>query len=70
MGWCSGTIVFDNVCHGLLDEKADKKQVLTALVETLKEMDWDCEYDSEYIDHPLVREVFIECGIIDPDEEE
>ena len=30
------------------------------MINTLQNMDWDCERDSAYWDHPLVKEVFHE----------
>lgn len=61
MGWCSGTIVFDKVCDLLLsDEKIDKKEFLDSLICELWDLEWDCEQESEYWDHPLVQEVFKE----------
>jgi hypothetical protein len=63
MGWCSATLIFDNVCDGLLaDKPADKKAVIKALVVAPEDGDWDCQQDSAYWDHPLVREVMRECG--------
>lgn len=61
MGWCSATYIFDNVAKALLsDEPVDKKETLMKLAETLREQDWDCESDSDYWDHPVVREIFME----------
>jgi hypothetical protein len=63
-------MIFDDVVHGLLDENADKREVISRLIDTLEEMDWDCQMDSAYVDHPMVRELFIEHGIIDPGDDE
>ncbi len=61
MGWCSGTQVFDPICTVLLsDEPIDKKAVLRHVIESLEDNDWDCQSDSAYYDHPLVREVMRE----------
>ena len=63
MGWCSGTRIFDDVVGVLLDDKkktVNKKEVITTLVRALEDHDWDCQYDSEYIDDPMVQEVFKE----------
>ena len=61
MGWCSATEIFDVVAGSLLDDgKTDKKEVLTKLIAALWDGDWDCERDSRYWDHPLVREIFKE----------
>jgi hypothetical protein len=64
MGWCSGTEVFDAVLNEILDVKElsdkRKKKIIEVLVDVLKDQDWDCEPDSEYWDHPLVRSVFMD----------
>lgn len=64
MGWCSATPIFDAICEAILNEKADKKELLKITIEALQDGDWDCERDSKYIDHPLVREAFTD---LDPD---
>ncbi len=65
MGWCSGTRIFDDIVEALLyPENVEPKEILKRLITTLWEADWDCEFDSSYITHPLVKEVFIE---LDPD---
>ena len=65
MGWCSATQIFDDVCDAIFNEKADKEKILDRLIGTLQDMDWDCEMDSAYVDHPVVRKLFIEHGIIE-----
>jgi len=61
MGWCSGTVVFDAVCDALLSEEApDKKYAIKALIAALTDNEWDCEPESEYWNHPLVKECFCE----------
>lgn len=60
MGWCSGTEIFDVVVKAILDEKADKKQAITQLIDTLEGMGWYCQYESDYIQHPLIKEIFLE----------
>ena len=65
MGWCSATMIFDDVCDAIFNEKADKEKILDRLIGTLHDMDWDCEMDSAYVDHPVVRKLFIERGIIE-----
>lgn len=68
MGWCSGTEIFDTIVGALVDNKpVDKKEVIKELITALENADWDCQCDSEYIQHPLVKEAFIE---LDPDWEE
>jgi hypothetical protein len=65
MGWCSGTIVFDGIVEALLyPGRVDHKEVIKKLITSLWELDWDCEFDSKYITHPLVKEAFIE---LDPE---
>ena len=61
MGWCSATEFFDNVAEQLLDkDEIAVEEVLMVLAETLRDMDWDCENDSYYWDHPTVQEIFRE----------
>lgn len=61
MGWCSATVIFDGVCDALLaDEKPDLKSTLRALIAALEDGDWDCQSDSEYWNHPMVREIMKE----------
>lgn len=61
MGWCSGTYIFDMVAESLLsDNPVDKKEVLTRLANALEDQDWDCHGESQYWDHPLVKEIFVE----------
>lgn len=61
MGWCSATRIFDPIVGALLDDKpVDKKALIKMLAEELENGDWDCQMDSNYWDHPLVREVFKE----------
>lgn len=62
MGWCSGTEIFDAVASALLDQEKtpDKRAILSGLIDDLENMDWDCQSDSDYYDHPLVQELFRE----------
>lgn len=62
MGWCSGTVVFDAAVEAILDPNADKKYAIKALIESLEDLDWDCQCESDYWEHPLVKECFIELG--------
>lgn len=65
MGWCSGTEIFDKVVKAILEpKKIDKKEVIKEIITAFEDRDWDCQADSEYINHPLVKEAFIE---LDPD---
>lgn len=60
MGWCSGTDVFDAVVKVVLDEKKPltPERVVETLILALQDMDWDCESDSDYWNHPMVRKAF------------
>lgn len=60
MGWCSGTEIFDRVVEILLEPHLDKKKIIKELLDVLEDQDWDCQQDSLYWDHPLVRKVFEE----------
>ena len=60
MGWCSATVIFDNVCDALLaegDKKPTPEEAIRALAAALEDGDWDCQRDSTYWDHPVVRKV-------------
>ena len=61
MGWCSGTNIFDPVVKTILHEQVDdlvKIKIIKSLVQSLQDSDWDCESDSDYWKHPLVRTAF------------
>ena len=67
MGWCSGTDIFDSVVKELVElhdaqilNNDEFVTVVTSLTEALYDKDWDCEADSDYWSHPLVRQVFKE----------
>ncbi len=61
MGWCSGTEIFDAVAKVLLDDKpVDKKATLIAVIDALEDGDWDCQSESEFWEHPIVREIMQE----------
>lgn len=62
MGWCSsGTDIFDKVTRFVLESKTltedDKGALLRVLIMALYDADWDCESDSRYFKHPLVRKI-------------
>ena len=67
MGWCSATEIFDAVAGALLNEgpKKSPEEILKFLAEVLQDNDWDCELDSEYSNHPVVRKIFIELGVVE-----
>lgn len=58
MGWCSGTQVFDGVAEELLANPSIPNDVvvnvLLGVKEVLNDMDWDCEGDSAYWEHPFI----------------
>lgn len=62
MGWGSATQIFDSVAAALLDEesKHDVHSVLKELVIALEDSDWDCQYDSDYYNHPIVKSIMKE----------
>ena len=62
MGWCSGTKLFDIIVESLIDKKRTKtpKEVIKILTEVMEDMDWDCQQDSRYWNHPLIQDVFKE----------
>lgn len=56
MGWCSGTELFDKCVKAVLGETpVDKKQLVKDLIDAFEDMDWDCQSESDYIDHPIVN---------------
>ena len=59
MGWCSATLIFDAVAEGLLEKepKRTPKEILKFLFQTLGDMDWDCQEDSKYWNHPIIQEI-------------
>jgi hypothetical protein len=61
MGWCSGTCVFYPVIKAVLEQDAPKEQkidVIKSLIIALQDADWDCETDTDYWKHQLVRRAF------------
>ena len=62
MGWCSGTELFDSICECIFEEtkSEDKKKLIKTIIDKFWNMDWDCEYDSAYFNHPIVKQAFIE----------
>lgn len=57
MGWCSGTEIFDVVAEAVLED-LPKEEVLGRLIDILEDHDWDCQCDSEFWTHPVVRKLF------------
>lgn len=63
MGWCSGTEIFDNVAKFVLStDKPDQEkiEILRVLAEAMENQDWDCQDDSDYRTHPIIKQVFRE----------
>lgn len=61
MGFSSGVVIFDSVCDVVLNQEVlDKKQIIKTLSKVLFEQDWDTETDSKYLNHPLIKEIFLE----------
>jgi hypothetical protein len=60
MGWCSGTEIFDAVVEDLLNPDLSKEDIIYNLILTLEGRDWDCQMESEYYDHPIVKKLFEE----------
>jgi hypothetical protein len=65
MGWCGGTEIFDEVVGYALQAMPTAKQfeifgLIKATILVLEDKDWDCQCDSMYYDHPLVRKAFQE----------
>lgn len=69
MGWASGGQHFHAVAGPLLgmDIKSEyKRDILSALISSLQDGDWDCEGEAleEYEEYPEVVEAFRENGVI------
>jgi hypothetical protein len=63
MGWCSGTPIFDAVAKFVIESSQPeqaKVDVLKTLAEAMENEDWDCQDDSDYRDHPIVKRVLHE----------
>lgn len=63
MGFCSGTQVFDPVVKFVLDSNQSEREkidVIKVLIVALEDMDWDCQFDSAYIDNEIVDKAFVE----------
>jgi hypothetical protein len=48
--------------ENILSDKPDDsiKETIKRLIESLEDGDWDCQQDSAYYDHPIVRKAFME----------
>lgn len=63
MGWCSATDIFDAVAEFVLSTdkpEQDQVDVLKVLADALEDQDWDCQDDSDYREHPIVKRVMRE----------
>jgi hypothetical protein len=77
MGFCSGTRIFDDVMKVIRDpdelELSDGQEytLIYVLMKSLEDIDWDCQWDSAYIDDPVVMRVMRALGhqVDDEDEE-
>jgi hypothetical protein len=68
MGWGSAGNIFNPVARALVDAgvpEERQEEVLTKVIRTLQEQDWDTEYDSlqDFRDQPGVVKAFANCGI-------
>jgi hypothetical protein len=61
MGWCSATVIFDQIAKVVLsDQPIDKRAVLKTVIKAFEDGDWDCQQDSDYWDDPIVQSVMRE----------
>lgn len=63
MGWCSGTPIFDKVFAFALASNMDEDTqfaLLKTVAEAMEDLDWDCQWDSDYRSHPLFDRVMVE----------
>lgn len=59
MGWCSGTEIFDVVAKHVTKKHLNRDALLEELIGVMWDHDWDCECESEYVNHPLIRKAFL-----------
>lgn len=67
MGWCSGTDIFDGVSPVVLSAdipEQTKVDIFVALIDALRNRDWDCETESNDFHDPIVKRAFI---AVDPE---
>lgn len=66
MGWSGATPIFDTVVEDLLEtpnlHEDDFNRILYNLALVMEDMDWDTACESEYWNHPRVKQVFIDLG--------
>lgn len=60
MGWASGTDIFDSTVKEVLkvDDTKLRRRIITALAAAMEDHDWDVQCESEYWEHPEVRDIF------------
>jgi hypothetical protein len=61
MGWSGGTELFDRVMGVLeatlssnYDGVDDCAEQYTEVIDAFRDQDWDCLYESEYYNHPVI----------------
>lgn len=75
MGFCSATRIFDDVMKVVHEElelsDGQEYTLIYTLMKSLEDMDWDCQWDSDYIDDPVVVRAMRALGhqVYDEDEE-
>lgn len=60
MGWCSATRIFDGVIESALKTDISDEAlvaVVTSLYQELTDMDWDCQCESEFFNHPRIKPI-------------
>lgn len=79
MGWASGSDVFDTVARQVIKEvqggsldRDGAVAILVRLIEGLTQADWDTWDESldEFEKYPLVRDAFIEAGVLEDEPDE
>jgi len=63
MGWASGTEIFDSVCRLVVNNERmhieDRRSIITNLIGSLENADWDTQSESRYFHHPIVKTIMI-----------
>lgn len=65
MGWSSGGLIFDRMAEFLLQRLTPSnekfvKSILRQLITVLEDEDWDGADDTQFMSHPIVREIMRE----------
>ena len=59
MGWCSGTVLFDDIVEAIFDSTPENIiTMLTKIITAFEDMDWDCQEGSRYWEKHEVRQAF------------